>query len=401
MKAPKRLISIAVSVGITTLLSLHGSCFAAPAGLADTASSAASVTEIIRAAHVAEPLVATAPTTFTEDLALSKALEAYAHRANPDDFSSLIAFLSNYPNSPWSAAVLTNLGLAYLHDGYFSRALDAFGNAWRKGKGATEPHARALVDRAVGELARLNSSLGHLEDLAILFGEIGDRPVSGPATETIQTSSEMLVLAAKDPRHLFLCGPQALTSLLLAQGAMSEKVSFLQRYRASPNGTNLAEVGQLAEKANFSHRLVFRKPGKSVPVPSIVHWKVGHFAAIVGEANGQFHVQDPVFQDRDIWITPTALDAEASGYFLTSNETPSVGEWRELVSRKPAAFGARARRPTRQRMSLALRTRRRMHRPARLLLQAQRRHRLQVHRLFLLTAPCAVTISVRPLLASV
>ena len=31
MKAPKRLISIAFSVGITTLLSLHGSCFAAPA----------------------------------------------------------------------------------------------------------------------------------------------------------------------------------------------------------------------------------------------------------------------------------------------------------------------------------------------------------------------------------
>jgi RHS repeat-associated protein len=330
MKAPKRLISIAVSVGITTLLSLHGSCFAAPAGSADTTSNAASATEIIRAAHVAEPLVATAPTTFTEDFALAKALKAYEQRTNPDDFGSLTAFLSDYPNSPWSPAVLTNLGLAYLHNGYFSRALDAFRNAWREGKGATEPHARALVDRAVGELARLDSSLGHLEDLAILFGEIGDRPVSGPATETIQTSSEMLSLAEKDPRHLFLCGPQALASLLLAQGATSEKVNFLLRYRAGANGTNLAEVGRLADKANFPHRFVFREPGQRIPVPSIVHWKVGHFAAIVGEANGRYEVKDPAFPSEAVWVTPAALDAEASGYFLTSTEMPPEAGWREV-----------------------------------------------------------------------
>lgn len=330
MKAPKWLKAAAVSIGITSLLSLHGPCLAGPAELVDGTSNAASVAEIIRAAHVAEPLVATAPTTFAEDLALAQAVTAYERRATPDDVSSFTDYLSRYPHSGWATALQTNLGLAYLHDGYFSRALAAWETAWQEGRSATDPHARALVDRAVGELARLDSSLGHLEDLAVLFGEIGNRPVSGSATETIQTSSEMLSLAEKDPRHLFLCGPQALMSLLLAQGAASEKVSFLQRYRASANGTNLAEVGRLADKANFSHRFVFRGPGQSIPVPSIVHWKVGHFAAIVGEANGRFHVQDPVFQDRDIWVTPEALDAEASGYFLASAVTRPEAGWREV-----------------------------------------------------------------------
>ena len=78
---------------------------------------------------------------------------------------------------------------------------------------------------------------------------------------------------------------------------MTTRLDFLQWYRAGPDGTSLAEVGQLAEKAKISHRLVFRKPGQAVPVPAVVHWKIGHFAAIIGEANGRFHVVDPVFAD--------------------------------------------------------------------------------------------------------
>jgi RHS repeat-associated protein len=328
MKASKWLRSVAVSIGITSLLSLQGPCFASPAGLADSTSNAASVAEIIRAAHGAEPLVATAPTTFAEDLALAKALKAYEQRANQDDFSSLTAFLSEYPHSGWAPALLTNLGLSYLHNGYFSGALAAWELAWHEGRNATDPHARALVDRAVGELARLDASLGHFDDLSALFDEIGNRPVTGSATESVQVAREELVLVSKDPRHLFLCGPRALMSLLLAQGVAAERVNFLQWYRASADGTNLAELGRLADKANFGHRLIFRKPGEAVPVPSIVHWKVGHFAAIVGEANGRYEVKDPVFPSEAIWVTPAALDAEASGYFLTSAETQPETGWR-------------------------------------------------------------------------
>ncbi|MHB8884742.1 MAG: RHS repeat-associated core domain-containing protein [Methylovirgula sp.] len=272
----------------------------------------------------------TAPTTRAEDVALSRALTAYEHRAKPDDFGSLTAFLSKYPNSGWAPALWTNLGLSYLHYGYFSRAADAWQTAWRKGKNATEPHARALVDGAVGHLAWLYASLGKMKNLEALFVEIGNRPITGSATEAVQTARNTLSLSKKDPRHLFICGPTALKALMMAQGARFDRVNFLQWFRAGPNGTSLAEVAGLADKAKFSYRLVFRKPGQRVPIPSIVHWKVGHFAAIIGEANGRFHVADPVFPNQGLWVTPEALDAEASGYFLVPANAQIDADWRTV-----------------------------------------------------------------------
>lgn len=262
---------------------------------------------------------------------MAQAVASYEGRSDPDDFGSLLAFLAKYPHSGWNSALLTNLGLAYLHSGYFSRALDAWQAAWREGRNASEPHARALVDRAVGELARLEAALGHFDDLSALFDELGERKVSGSATEAIQVAREELVLAAKDPRHLFLCGPTALMSLMLAQGSPFQQVSFLQWYRASANGTNLAEVGRLADKAHYAHRLIFREPGQPVPIPAIVHWKVGHFAAVVGEANGRYEIKDPVFQGQSLWVTPAALDAEASGYFLVPANLQQPPGWRAVT----------------------------------------------------------------------
>jgi RHS repeat-associated protein len=337
MKARKRLTLFAARIGAAILLLSSLFNFAASAQ-ADGSALAPAVTAEIKVAHFAEPIIATAPTTPEEDQALLQALLAYQQRAKPDDVSSLAAFLALYPNSGWAPALLTNLGLSHLHYGYFSKAGDAWREAWATGKSASDPHARALVDRAVGELARLYASLGQNDKLAALFDEIGDRPITGSATEAVQTAREELSQAKKNPKHLFLCGPLALQSLMLAEGSKYDQVSFLQWYRASPNGTNLAEVGMLADKAKFSHRLIFREPGQPVPMPAIVHWKVGHFAAIVGEANGLYDVKDPVFANGDIWVTPAALDAEASGYFLTPAATPAAAGWREVAEAEAAGI---------------------------------------------------------------
>ena len=49
----------------------------------------------------------------------------------------------------------------------------------------TEPHAKALVDRAIGELLRMHARLGHAEQLKALFQDLGERHVTGPATEAV------------------------------------------------------------------------------------------------------------------------------------------------------------------------------------------------------------------------
>jgi len=307
-----------------------------PARAAEEASAAGSFESAMRAAHLPEPLFATKPTTEAEDLALRQALLNYSRRQSPEDLTSLTSFLAAFPDSGWSAALLTNIGLSNLHYGYFSRALDAWRRAWLAGKDATDPQARALVDRAVGELARLQASLGHNEDLIELFAEIGDRAVTGSATEGVQVAREELTLAGKDPGHLFLCGPTALRMLLLAAHRNPASFDFLRWVKAGQKGTSLAEVDALATKAQFDHRLVFREPGEAVPLPSIVHWKVGHFAAIVGKANGRFEIEDPVFPGRTLWVTEAALDAEATGYFLAPADVAGGAHWR-LVDATEAA----------------------------------------------------------------
>lgn len=326
-KAAKQTRFFAKPVAIIALVFL---LTAGASRAADSSTNADSMATALQTAHFAEPLVATAPTSSVEDQALVQALTSYARRAQPDDFGNIAAFLAKYPHSGWAPALLTNLGISYLHDGYFSRAIDAWRKAWAQGKSATDPRAKALVDRAVGELAWLYAALGQTKNLSELLAEIGHRPISGSATESVQAASEDLALVKKNPRHLFNCGPVALSSLMLALGADFGQVKFLQFYRAGPNGTSLAEVAKLADEAKFPYRLVFRKPGQPVPVPAIVHWKLGHFAAIVGEANGHYHVRDPEFPGSGLWVTPAALDSEASGYFLVPTAASHSAGWRSV-----------------------------------------------------------------------
>jgi hypothetical protein len=208
--------------------------------------------EGLSALHLSEPLVATGPTDVAEDKALIAAAKRYQDRTDPDDFAPLTGFLAAYPHSAWRVAVLTDLGIDYLHYGYFSRALAAFGTAWRDGRNATGPRARALVDRALGELVRLVSEFGFRDRLAALLKEIGDRPVGGAATELVAAGRDMLWLMNTDPKHLYICGPLALKMLLLAQHASQAQVGFLNWVRADgPKGTSLAEVAALARKAHF------------------------------------------------------------------------------------------------------------------------------------------------------
>lgn len=309
---------------ITVLLLTVGCGSADADGM--TASSAA-----IQGARLQEPLVPMGSTDASEDEVLLANLRLYERRSQPDDLSALASFVTDRPRSVWTPAIQTNLGYSYLHYGFFSRAIASFEQAWRRGKDATDPRAKALIDRAVAELARLYASLGKNEELTVLFEEIGSRPIVGSATEGLQTAREELSQSRKDPSHLFICGPVALQALMKAQGATAEQTSFLQWYRVGPNGTSLTEIIQLADQAKFPHRVIFREPNQPVPNPGIVHWKVGHFATIVGEANGRFRVLDPVFPHQELWITRSALDAEASGYFIVPASSKETAAWRSVT----------------------------------------------------------------------
>ncbi len=280
--------------------------------------------------HFAEPLMATAPTTLVEDRVFARTLARYDRRRRVDDLSALRKYLARFPHSGWRVSLLVNLGLEYKHYGYLSRALDSWESAWREGKSVSGPYPKALVDRAVGELALLHAELGHPDRVKALLDEIGDRPVANPGGEWVQKARETLWVMQNDPKHVYLCGPLALKFLMIENAATSEQVKFVNRYHAGPKGVSLADVSRLANDAKVALAPVFRNLDQPIPAPSIVHWKIGHFAAILGRENGGYRIKDPVLGRHEMWVSAEAIDAESSGYFLTaSGETQAAG-WRQV-----------------------------------------------------------------------
>jgi YD repeat-containing protein len=75
---------------------------------------------------------------------------------------------------------------------------------------------------------------------------------------------------------------------------------------------------------------VFRTADEPVPVLSIVHWKLGHYAAILKPENGGYLVKDPVLGRQTRWMPAGAIAEEASGYFLApAGEIQKTG-WRRV-----------------------------------------------------------------------
>ena len=268
-----------------------------------------------------EPLVATSDTNQSDEGALSAALTAFIKSAVPGtDFADrakpLEDFVAKNPSSPWRMSVLTNLGLGYYHAGYFSSAFANWEQAWNTGRNATSPQAKALTDRAVGELARMHARVGHAAELEKLFADIGNRPISGPATEFITGAREGLAKFHSNPGIAYLCGPQALKNLLINQKATRDQINIADNALSGPHGFSLDQLAALSTKAGLDAQLIYRAPGQPVPMPAVVNWNVHHYAAIVEQKNGRYHVQDPTFGSGELYISPQAIDKESSGYFL-------------------------------------------------------------------------------------
>jgi RHS repeat-associated protein len=295
-----------------------------------------------------EPLVATGPVSAHEnsdlDAALSVFREIPATLAAPADFDDyakpLLAFVEAHPNSNWNAALYANLGFGYYHAGYYSRTFAYLEKAWQLGRNATSPQARLMVDRAVGELARMHARVGHDKELNALLADIGDRPIGGPATELIQGAREGQWTFRNNPGEAYLCGPNALRNLLIVTKATPEQIKVAQYARSGPHGFSLEELAGLAGQAKLDSRIIHRNPNDPIPVPSIIHWKVNHFAAIVAKKGELYQIADPTFgSGAGSPLTARAIDAESSGYFLVpaSVVASQANVWRNIPEKSPEA----------------------------------------------------------------
>jgi RHS repeat-associated protein len=295
-----------------------------------------------------ESLVAMGPVTEEENKDLDIALKSFhdtAAKAAPgsdfDDYvKPLQAFITLHPQSKWNAALYLDIGMGYYRAGYYSKVFEPLEKSWQLGRNAQNPQAHLMIDRAVGELARMHARLGHAKELEALFADLGKRPIGGPATELIQGAREGLWGFHENPGESYLCGPFALKNLLTALNATADQIRLTTEARSGTHGFSLPELAKLADKTKLKYALIRREPGQPIPVPSVINWSVHHYAAITGKQDGVFELADPTFGDAGGSITAKAIDAEQSGYFLVPESVmkanPKAG-WQTVAADSPEA----------------------------------------------------------------
>jgi RHS repeat-associated protein len=292
-------------------------------------SSSQTIEEISRARIFEEPLVPIGgEPSLAENAALTQALVGYAQRTGPDDYSSLTTFLESHPQSAWRAALLVNLGIEYYNTARYSRALEAWRQAWELGQRAADGQGKALADRAAGELAYLYARLGRMNDLGALLGAAQGRVFVGRATELITGARESLWSMEHRPEVSFRCGPLALQSIKLSQDPNAPVELEIVRSASTRNGFSLPQVAELSKRVGLNYQMAFRGTGGHLVVPSVVHWKVGHYAALVRQEGDRYLLQDPTFGN-EAWATRQALEDETSGYFLVPSGALPPG-WRAV-----------------------------------------------------------------------
>ena len=271
--------------------------------------------QIIQPHIFAEPLAPVGKTTAQDNRELTQALVQFLHRSNGDDYGPLTQYLADHPQSPWRASLLSDLGVIWIHEGRYSKALAAWQEAWQLAKDSTDVRARTVADWTVGELLNLDATLGRQEELGTLLNEIQGRKINSAVSEKIGEACENYWLMQNFPERAFRCGPLALSLIRadLQPGTPTDTRNMGSR--ATSQGMNLSSVCDLANQLGLNFQMARRQPGSEIVLPAVVHWKVGHYAALIKEVNGRYLVQDPS-TGREILMTQSALDSEASGYFL-------------------------------------------------------------------------------------
>jgi RHS repeat-associated protein len=271
-----------------------------------------------------EPLVTIGTASVDENNALIIALHTYQKRKSYEDVSALTTFLSSYPQSPWKFSLLANLGIVYRKTGYFSKAIDAWEQAWVLGKGEKDVKVQALANRVVSELAMLLSSLGRTERLDSLLKEIKGRPLYGSANAVLLTIKENLWLMKNRPGDSFKCGAFALDSIQTFANKKNAHDRLVEKAQSSPKGFSLTQVRDLSNSLKMNYQMAKRQPGAAFIIPSVVHWKSGHYAALLKKQGNFYLTKDPTF-GQSLLVTSQALEDESSGYCLVPNGTLPSG----------------------------------------------------------------------------
>jgi len=124
------------------------------------------------------------------------------------------------------------------------------------------------------------------------------------------------------------CGAVALHHLAVALKGAKTHTKIIDSAPVPANGFSMTELLALSAKVGIDLVAVERPADGPIPVPSVVHWKRGHYSAIVDQREGFYKVADPNFPAQ--WLAGTMVMEESSGVFMVTQD--KITEcWRHLA----------------------------------------------------------------------
>jgi len=230
--------------------------------------------------------------------------------------SEVDKFLEDFPESPWASS-LHYAYAQYCHEtGRTTRALQHWEAAWNLVKDDTSTEGRRLGGEILAQWTEQLSSLGRRDKLRELIA-VGDKwPFANRLDrERFQSAKHNYLLMGRHPEISYRCGTLALKAVGLTLEPTNTALQSLVEIGSPVDGFSMSGLAELTKQYGLDLVAVRRTQGDDLIVPSLIHWRQNHYAAILKREGDTFLINDPTF-GKPRWMQREAINEEASGCFL-------------------------------------------------------------------------------------
>ena len=239
-------------------------------------------------------------------------------------------FLRDYPNSPWAISLRHDYASFCRRTGRTTQALTQWEAAWTLAKSDTSPQGQKLAGTILANWMDLLSSLGRGDKLKELVA-IGDQWhfVNVQDKNKFEGAKNSFYLMQEHPGIAYRCGTFALKTVGLRLQPENHALENLPEVASPTNGFSMAALVDMAKQYGLNMAVVRRAQGQDLIVPSVVHWRQNHYAAILEQQGDLYLVSDPTFGQQK-WMPADVINGEASGEFLVPAASVTNG-WTQLA----------------------------------------------------------------------
>ncbi|MCW1925039.1 hypothetical protein OKA05_20935 [Luteolibacter arcticus] len=236
-------------------------------------------------------------------------------------------YLARFPGSPLAVSLWQEKAAIERRHGRLTDSLKSLETAWRLGAAATGLEDKRIAEAALSELLVTYARMGKKEELTNTIADARNRSLGGMATEALRRADETAWFLKNQAEQNVFCGFSAANEICVPAGKKpifpdvhdeEEKVTFIR------DGLSLFELRAHSHEAGGDLEIFKRGTATELPVPSIIHWKFGHYSSITEKSGDLYRVKD-LHLKLDSWVSAQTLAEETSGYLLAAATTSMPG----------------------------------------------------------------------------